>query len=101
MSNLIADMNIKDDFVLGFIKNDNNLFHLPVNSSRPIIMVGSGSGIAPFRGFWQQRYRDFENGKDVGQTILYFGCRKQSMNLFEDEINDIRNNRSVLQFLIL
>ena len=99
MSSLIADMKIKSDFVLGYIKNNNNLFHLPVNSSQPLIMIGAGSGIAPFRGFWQQWFNDFENGEELGKTVLYFGCRKPSMNLFDEEIKQMSNNRFVTLYL--
>ncbi|XP_076335461.1 nitric oxide synthase, inducible-like isoform X2 [Tachypleus tridentatus] len=37
-----------------FLRNAQK-FHMPADRSLPIIMVGAGSGIAPFRSFWQQR----------------------------------------------
>ena len=35
-------------------------FHLPEEGNVPVIMVGPGTGIAPFRSFWQQRRVDRE-----------------------------------------
>ncbi|XP_013404057.1 nitric oxide synthase, salivary gland-like isoform X2 [Lingula anatina] len=68
-------------------------FHLPADRSLPVIMVGPGTGIAPFRGFWQQRYveRQRDNSNNFGDMHLYFGCRQKSHDkLYHEEISRMR-----------
>ncbi|KAG8042739.1 hypothetical protein G9C98_005379 [Cotesia typhae] len=62
-------------------------FRLPPRAITPIIMVGPGTGFAPFRGFIQERDLLRKSGEDVGDTILYFGCRKSKEDfLYQDEL---------------
>ncbi|XP_061043630.1 methionine synthase reductase [Eubalaena glacialis] len=66
-----------------------NFFHLPNDLSVPIIMVGPGTGIAPFIGFLQHREKLREHHPDghFGAMWLFFGCRHKDRDyLFREEL---------------
>jgi len=65
-SNYLAQLPI-DAVVEGELKT-NPLFKLPENPQTPIIMVGAGTGLAPFLGFIDARQR-----QQADQNILFFG----------------------------
>ncbi|XP_015789612.1 NADPH--cytochrome P450 reductase [Tetranychus urticae] len=62
-------------------------FKLPTKSQVPILMIGPGTGLAPFMGFIQERQWMLDQGKPLGEAILYYGCRKQAEDyLYEQEL---------------
>ncbi len=67
-SSFLADRVEEEGEVRIFIEHNDN-FRLPANPDTPVIMIGPGTGIAPFRAFMQQRAADEAPGKNW----LFFG----------------------------
>ncbi len=60
-----------------------NHFRLPADLTRPVIMVGPGTGIAPFRAFLEER----EATQASGKNWLFFGDQKRASDfLYHDQI---------------
>lgn len=57
-------------------------FRLPVDAHRPIIMIAGGTGIAPFRAFWQARSRQ----PTSGPTWLFIGTRTRDQLYYAEEL---------------
>ena len=70
-SGWLGERMAEGDAVQVFVE-PNKLFRLPDNGDTPIIMIGAGTGVAPFRAFMQQR----EANGDSGSNWLVFGNQK-------------------------
>jgi len=59
-------------------------------------IVGPGSGIAPFRGFWQERSckapSDPIGRSKLGQMTLFFGCQTKEMILYRSELEKLKED---------
>jgi sulfite reductase (NADPH) flavoprotein alpha-component len=65
----------------------NKHFKLPKDNSLPVIMIGPGTGVAPFRGFLQER----QALGAAGKNWLFFGEQKQSCDYyFAEELKTIQ-----------
>ncbi|KAG8979216.1 hypothetical protein FRB93_010327 [Tulasnella sp. JGI-2019a] len=67
------------------VRPSNVAFHPPTDPSVPILMFGAGTGMAPFRGFVQERAIQKAAGRDVGSALLFYGCRAKEEDLIYDE----------------
>lgn len=67
-SSFLADRLEEEGELRVFIEHNDN-FRLPANPETPVIMIGPGTGIAPFRAFMQQREAEGAGGKNW----LFFG----------------------------
>ncbi|GMF01133.1 unnamed protein product [Ambrosiozyma monospora] len=63
-------------------------FKLPLNLEKPIIMIGPGTGVAPFRGFIEHRIEQFkklQKKEKMGKLYLFCGSRNEDDLIYADE----------------
>lgn len=75
-------------------------FHLPEDSTKPVIMVGPGTGSAPFIGFIEQRLCLQNKGKKLGECLFYFGCRKKKEDYIFEELMENADSKGVIKLSV-
>ena len=88
-STYLADLADENSAVRCFF-SPNKVFRVPEDNDLPMIMVGPGTGIAPFRAFLQER--EFRQAKGI--NWLFFGDRNAATDyIYQDEIEALQNNK--------
>jgi cytochrome P450/NADPH-cytochrome P450 reductase len=87
-SNYLSHLKI-GDIVHVAVKPSHQAFHLPTEGEKvPIIMVAAGTGLAPFRGFIQERAAQIGAGRKLAPAHLYIGYRHPDKDeLYRDEMD--------------
>src|SRR3990167_9117591 len=93
-----------DNFLRVWIQKNTADFNLPSNAAAPLIMIGPGTGLAPFRSFIQERYALAQQssgtnllsllstisnsgkvGNALGFSALYTGCKHKEKDFYYGE----------------
>lgn len=77
--------------------DDSSHFRPPESLSTGYIMVGPGTGVAPFRGFLRERAARLRKGAysddGIGKTMLFFGCRNKDKDfLYRDDLLELETS---------
>lgn len=75
------------------------IFQMPTDLSKaPTIMIAAGAGLAPFRGFIQERACQQRDGVQLAPAALFFGCRSSHDDLYQSELDDFESSGVVRVF---
>lgn len=75
------------EHVTGFLRTPEPAFAPPSDPRLPMILVGPGTGFAPFRGFLEERAAQKQQGLEVAASLVFYGCRHPEHDwLYRDEM---------------
>jgi len=95
----LAGLNVGDTTRV-FVRD--STFRLPKQVERPVLMFGPGTGIAPMRAILQERSHDRKNAtpeeEKQGENILYFGCKRRTMDyIYKEELESFSHEGTLTE----
>ncbi|KPI95859.1 Methionine synthase reductase [Papilio xuthus] len=74
-----------------YLRKNINQFSFPDKISRPMILIGPGTGVAPYIGFLEEQMKEEE--RDGHIIWLFFGCRYPDLDfIYNDELHDFKDS---------
>lgn len=72
-------------------------FRLPPDLRTPILMIGPGTGLAPFRSFILEKMA--QSNASIGANLLFFGCRRRDQDfLYKETLEEWNRNGTIQLF---
>ncbi|XP_074652264.1 methionine synthase reductase-like [Tubulanus polymorphus] len=69
----------------------NQHFRLPTDPSVDLVMIGPGTGVAPFVGMIKHRHAQKQAGHDIGKMWLFYGCRHEACDyIYREDLEKLR-----------
>ena len=94
-SNYLASM-APNSTIFVFRREPTIPFRPPADPGVGMIMIGAGTGLAPFRGFLQERAAQKARGESLAPSLLFFGCRNPEHDyLYADEMLEFEKTADV------
>jgi cytochrome P450/NADPH-cytochrome P450 reductase len=80
-SNYLSNLAVGDKLHVS-VRSSHKAFHLPKDGKNvPVILIAAGTGLAPFRGFIQERAAQIAAGRTLAPATLFYGCHSPSTDL--------------------
>lgn len=96
-SSYLARLHVGDQIAVS-LRQPHIPFRPPSNNSTPLVMICAGTGLAPFRGFIQERVARQAQGEALGPNTLFFGCDHPEVDLLYHEQIQAWQQAGVLEF---
>jgi sulfite reductase (NADPH) flavoprotein alpha-component len=95
-STYLAERIAPGDTVKAYVQKA-HAFALPADTAKPVIMIGPGTGVAPFRAFLQERHAIAAKGRNW----LFFGHQRSNHDFFyEDEFRAMRGDGTLTRLTL-
>jgi len=87
----LGHLRVGDEIKVSVRPSSKALFHLPLKiAETPLLMICAGTGLAPFRGFVQQRamQQAAAPNRVMAKALMFIGCRSQTRDrLYAEELD--------------